>query len=345
MIAFQKTITAPTTEASKEMVVNAESSARTKALIERFRQTGEEQHKRNLASVCYMATFGESQNAKGVKDLWRKQETAHLNGLVVTDFDHVEENLLTLHARWQTMLDFKKEGILKVFVTPSGKGIKVVSKWRKEWGNLAQNQFQLARMLDMERYLDTSGKDASRAAFVPMHSEVLYEDDEVYTYFNPECDEVWGEVYRNVSSPLPTSPEGEGLEAPSLPPPVGEELRLGLRLRLNKSHVEWLLFKPLDGVFVFDVFDGFFLAVAAGNELEGGFLAEVLELLAGLPVDFHCFDVGGVEFLCRLGAFGGEFHAEGAQVAQLHSVACQELLAQTTDCVGEYALYGALREG
>lgn len=58
MIAFQKNIWAPTTEASKEMVVNAESSARTKALIERFRQTGDEQHKRNLASVCYMATFG-----------------------------------------------------------------------------------------------------------------------------------------------------------------------------------------------------------------------------------------------------------------------------------------------
>ena len=205
MIAFQKNICAPTTEGSKEMVVNAESSARTKALIERFRQTGEEQHKRNLASVCYMATFGESQNAKGVKDFWRKQETAHLNGLVVTDFDHVEENLLTLHARWQTMLDFKKEGILKVFVTPSGKGIKVVSKWRKEWGNLAQNQLQMARMLDMERYLDTCCKDASRAAFVPMLGDVLYEDDEVYTFFNPECDEVWGEVYRN-ESPLPASP-------------------------------------------------------------------------------------------------------------------------------------------
>ena len=228
MITFQKNLWAPTTEASKEMVVNAESSARTKALIERFRQTGEEQHKLNLASVCYMATFGESQNAKGVKDLWRKQETAHLNGLVVTDFDHVEENLLTLHARWQTMLDFKKEGILKVFVTPSGKGIKVVSKWRKEWGNLAQNQLQMARMLDMERYLDTSGKDASRAAFVPMLGDVLYEDNEVYTYFNPECDEVWGEVYRN-ESPLPTSPEGKELEAPSLPPPVGEELGLNER--------------------------------------------------------------------------------------------------------------------
>ena len=205
MIAFQKNIWAPTTEASKEMVVNAESSARTNALIERFRQTGDKQHKENLASVCYMATFGESQNAKGVKDFWRKQETAHLNGLVVTDFDHVEENLLTLHARWQTMLDFKKEGILKVFVTPSGKGIKVVSKWRKEWGNLAQNQLQMARMLDMERYLDTCCKDASRAAFVPMLGDVLYEDDEVYTFFNPECDEVWGEVYRN-ESPLPASP-------------------------------------------------------------------------------------------------------------------------------------------
>ncbi|MBQ6192051.1 MAG: hypothetical protein IJK51_07120 [Bacteroidaceae bacterium] len=210
MIAFQKDIWSPTIEGTKEIIVKAESSNRTKALIEKFREDNLDQHKRNLPAVCYMATFEESENDKGVKACWRKQEMAHLNGLVVSDFDHLVENPGTLFALWQTMLDLKQEGILKVFVTPSGRGIKVVSKWRKEWGNLAENQLQIARMLDMERYLDASGKDASRTAFVPMRSEVLYEDEEVYTYFDPECDKTWGEAYRS-PSPTPQPSENEAL--------------------------------------------------------------------------------------------------------------------------------------
>ena len=219
MIAFQKDIWSPTIEGTKETVVKAESSSRTKALIERFREDNLDQHKRNLPAVCYMATFEESENDKGIKGCWRKQETAHLNGLVVSDFDHLDENPGTLFALWQTTLDLKKEGILKVFVTPSGRGIKVVSKWRKEWGNLAENQVQIARMLDMERYLDASGKDASRTAFVPMRSDVLYEDEEVYTYFDPECDETWGEAYR---SPSPTLPKRESLNDAETPQSSGE---------------------------------------------------------------------------------------------------------------------------
>ena len=210
MISFQKDIWSPTIEGAKETVVKAESSKKTKALTEKFRETGEDQHKRNLPAVCYMATFEESTNDKGIEGCWRKQDKAHLNGLVVSDFDHLDENPGTLFALWQTMLDLKQEGILKVFVTPSGRGIKVVSKWRKEWGNLAENQLQIARMLDMERYLDASGKDASRTAFVPMRSDVLYEDEEVYTYFDPECDETWGEAYRS-PSPTPQPSEDEAL--------------------------------------------------------------------------------------------------------------------------------------
>ena len=214
MIAFQKDIWSPTIEGTKEIVVKAESSKRTKALIEKFREDHEDQHKRNLPAVCYMATFEESENDKGVKGCWRKQETAHLNGLVVSDFDHLDENPGTLFALWQTMLDLKQEGILKVFITPSGKGIKVVSKWRKEWGNLAENQLQIARMLDMERYLDASGKDASRTAFVPMRSDVLYEDEEVYTYFDPECDEIHGDAYRRGDSGI-TEKKEEAIPQPS----------------------------------------------------------------------------------------------------------------------------------
>ena len=216
MIAYQKDIWSPTVEGTREIVTKAESSKKTKELTEKFRQTGEDQHKRKLPAVCYMATFEESTNDKGITARWRKQEKALLTGEVVSDFDHLDENPGTLFVLWQAMLDFKQEGILKVFITPSGKGIKVVSKWRKEWGNLAENQLQIARMLDMERYLDVSGKDASRTAFVPMRSDVLYEDDEVYTYFDPECDKLLGEAYRSGESGTEKkTPESQ--QAPATP--------------------------------------------------------------------------------------------------------------------------------
>ena len=189
MISFQKHIWLPTITGTKEVVVAAESSPETEEGIMKFRETNKEEYKRNLSAVIYMSSITESVNSNGIKACWRKDEAAQLNGLVVSDFDHLEEDPHTHFPKWKAMLDFKQEGILKVFITPSGKGIKVVSKWRKTWGNLADNQLQIARMLGMEQYLDTSGKDASRAAFVPMRKEVLYEDDEVYTYFDPECAE------------------------------------------------------------------------------------------------------------------------------------------------------------
>ena len=217
MISFQKDIFSPTVEGTKEIITQAESSNKTKTLTQKFRQEHDDKYKRALPAVCYMATFGQSTNDKGVEARWRKQETAHLTGEVVSDFDHLEENPRTLFVQWQALLDFKQEGILKIFVTPSGKGIKVVSKWRKEWGNLAENQLQTARLLGMERYLDASGKDASRTAFVPMRSDVLYEDEEVYTHFDPECDKTLGEAYRSpnaaqvpLTSEVPcTPPRGE----------------------------------------------------------------------------------------------------------------------------------------
>ena len=119
MIAFQKDIFSPTVEGTKEIITKAESSAKTKALTEKFRQDHDDQHKRNLSAVCYQATFSESTNDKGVTACWRKQENAQLTGLVVSDFDHLDENPRTLFVQWQTMLDFKKDR--KFYVIPVSK--------------------------------------------------------------------------------------------------------------------------------------------------------------------------------------------------------------------------------
>jgi len=104
------------------------------------------------------------------------------------------------------------------------------------------------------------------------------------------------------------------------------------------------LLQTLNSVLIPDDLDGVGLRLAAGNELELSVLTEVLELLAGRPGDVHSLDVVGVEVVSRLGGVAGQFHTEGAEVAQLNPVAAEELLAQTVYGVGQDALDGALRE-
>ena len=60
------------------------------------------------------------------------------------DADHVP-NAEELTREWLQRDDFKELGILWVFITPSGEGIKVVFKARLEWGNLQDNAYEIGR--------------------------------------------------------------------------------------------------------------------------------------------------------------------------------------------------------
>ena len=96
------------------------------------------------------------------------------------------------------------------------------------------------------------------------------------------------------------------------------------------------LFEPLNRVLVLDDLDCALLCSAGGYELEGGFVAEVLEVLAGCPADVHLLDVGGGEGIGRLGAFGVELHVEAAELPEVDLVAKEHLFAQAVDGFGEH---------
>ena len=110
------------------------------------------------------------------------------------DIDHLEVDPQTLIDKWLSREDFKELGILLIYISPSGKGIKVVFIARPEWGNLIDNQFEMAQLLGVK--IDLGCKDAARASFIPKADDVKYLDERLFTYSNPEYDEQYGSLYR-----------------------------------------------------------------------------------------------------------------------------------------------------
>ena len=162
--------------------------------IDEFRKTGDQKFKRGLPAFIFQATFDETESKKGKLGAWRKQSATRLTGLVVMDVDHVEEPL-TLYQGWgEKGLDWKALGIVLIYITPSGKGLKIVFKADAGKGNLIDNQHVMAEVLGVE--VDESCKDASRMSFICKESDILYIDKELFTYENKEFAEKFDAEYR-----------------------------------------------------------------------------------------------------------------------------------------------------
>ena len=162
--------------------------------IDKFRETGDQKLKRGLPAFIFQATFDETPSKAGKMGAWRKQAATRLTGLVVMDIDHIEEPL-TLYQGWvEKGLDWKKLGILFVYITPSGKGLKIVFKADAKKGNLIDNQHAMAKVLGVE--VDESCKDASRMSFICKESDILFIDKELFTYENKEFSDKYEPEYR-----------------------------------------------------------------------------------------------------------------------------------------------------
>ena len=162
--------------------------------IDKYRETGEASLKRKLPAFIFQAMFDETQSKKGKVGRWRKQAATRLTGLVVMDVDHVGEPL-TLYQGWVVKgLDWKALGIVLIYITPSGKGLKIVFKADVKKGNLIDNKHAMAEVLGVE--VDESCKDASRMSFICKESDILYIDKELFTYENKEFAERYDAEYR-----------------------------------------------------------------------------------------------------------------------------------------------------
>ena len=198
MFCYQRSFGLPTEIVTAERFWALVRAPHTSELIDGYRTTGDAALKRKLPAFIFQATFDETTSKSGKTGAWRKQSATRLTGLVVMDVDHVE-NPQEVHGEWLKVHgDLKELGVLLVYITPSGHGLKIVFKARTEWGNLIDNQHEMAKLLGVE--VDESCKDASRMSFICKESDILYLDDELFTYENKAFGEKYDEVYRQGKS-------------------------------------------------------------------------------------------------------------------------------------------------
>ena len=195
MFCYQKNFSNPTLPVDEAQFYALVRAKQWNENIDKYRKTGEASLKRKLPAFIFQATFDETESKTGKTGQWRKQSATRLTGLVVMDIDHVEEPL-TLYQSWvEKGLDWKALGILLVYITPSGHGLKIVFKARLEWGNLIANQHAMSSELG-NVIIDESGKDSSRMSYICKNSDILYLDKELFTYENKEFGKKYDTEYR-----------------------------------------------------------------------------------------------------------------------------------------------------
>ena len=193
MFCYQKNFSNPTLPVGEAQFYALVRATQWNEAIDKFRETHDASLKRKLPAFIFQATFDETESKNGKVGAWRKQSATRLTGLVVMDIDHVDDPREMFNS-WHG-LRLKELGILLVYVTPSGHGLKIVFKARTEWGNLIDNQHAMAKLLGVE--VDESCKDASRMSFICKESDILYLDKELFTYENKEFSERYTALYRD----------------------------------------------------------------------------------------------------------------------------------------------------
>ena len=219
MFCYQKNFSNPTLPVDEAQFWALVRATQWNENIDKYRETHDAALKRKLPAFIFQATFDETLSKAGKLGRWRKQAATRLTGLVVMDIDGLPRPLqkegslmhltpLEIFQRWREEhpelfadakhpLSLEGDGgrLLLVYITPSGKGLKVVFKADPNVGNLIDNQHEMAKVLGVE--VDESCKDASRMSFICKEEDILYIDKELFTYENKEFAERYTALYRD----------------------------------------------------------------------------------------------------------------------------------------------------
>ena len=212
MFCYQKNFSHPTLPVDEAQFYALVRAAKWNENIDKYRETGDQKLKRGLPAFIFQSTFDETTSKSGKTGAWRKQSATRLTGLVVMDVDHVDDPRGTwsqIDNEKLTIDNELRKQILLVYITPSGKGLKIVFKADPKKGNLIDNQHAMAKVLGV--VVDESCKDASRMSFICKESDILYIDKELFTYENKEFSERYDALYRDGHSQATKTKEKEEL--------------------------------------------------------------------------------------------------------------------------------------
>ena len=148
------------------------------------------------AALFQASKFDVSVHPKRGEGTWVSQPYVHLSGLCVADIDHID-NPLRLYQGWiEKGLDWNKLGVVFVYISPSGFGLKIVFKADATRGNLMDNILWLQEVLGV--VADPACKDASRRSYLTTEKDVLFiNKTELFNYENKEFDERFTPLYRD----------------------------------------------------------------------------------------------------------------------------------------------------
>ncbi len=138
---------------------------------------GNAEAKKRLPGFCFQASY----DGKA-----RKDSNAVPSGLVMTDFDHLDDAELAEIKDAVVRMTQEEDSVVRIaHVTPSGKGLRVVIKATKQGvfagcRSILDYQLAFARLLGYEDKLDKGTHDLARISFCPMEEDLFYLDDKLF---------------------------------------------------------------------------------------------------------------------------------------------------------------------
>ena len=206
---FEETVTC-TRERFYEVVRSkevAETIDACRQLLAAGDRKGYDTKKRSLPAFIFMATMMPNRGKDGQRPegAWRLQSAVRLNGLVMLDFDHLQQTVgktplevfNEIPSHWFDDTSCR-QAILLVHRTPSGDGLRLVCMADKGRGTLADNQQSIATALGLS--CDKSVKNADRTSFAVKEGDIFYINDKIFTYEDAEYDKMYGDLYRRNGS-------------------------------------------------------------------------------------------------------------------------------------------------
>ena len=157
--------------------------------------------KKRLPFVIFIGTYPMRKPTENSEEaMYRNQQHVQLNGLDVLDFDHVEGDIREVwEAAYSKLSDEDKKKIVFVFVSPGGRGLKVVFKADPNLGNLIDNQIIMSQRLGL--VVDEACKDAARGTFLTTKDDIIYiNEKELFEYENQEFAEKYADQYHSGNS-------------------------------------------------------------------------------------------------------------------------------------------------